>query len=149
MGWSEIPRVVPPLRRRGWCAAVPPSHFARKDGIPMNARLASFSMLAWFLMIGAIAAQEVPQPQPQPRARRAAAAEAPGPAGPLVTLEVLLIDHNVAVDGKEGASAPSAADFVKLYKQGKLERVVRAQLASVAGNPTRVQIGERVPVVTA
>jgi type II secretory pathway component GspD/PulD (secretin) len=64
-------------------------------------------------------------------------------------LEVLLIDHNAPVDGKEGASAPSAADLAKLHKQGKLERVVRAQLASVDGNPARVQIGERVPVATA
>jgi hypothetical protein len=121
----------------------------------MNARLASFAVLASFLMVKATLAQQAPPPQQQqqqqapqqPRPRRVAAESAP--AGPLVTLEVLLIDHNSAVGGKEGAALPSAAEFVKLHKEGKLERAVRVQLASVAGNSARVQIGERVPVVSA
>jgi type II secretory pathway component GspD/PulD (secretin) len=94
-----------------------------------------------------VKAQQQQAPQQQPRPRRVAAE--PAAAGPLVTLEVLLIDHNSAIGGKEGVTLPSAAEFVKLHKEGKLERAVRVQLASVAGNPARVQIGERVPVVSA
>jgi type II secretory pathway component GspD/PulD (secretin) len=62
---------------------------------------------------------------------------------------VLLIDYNSSTGEKEGAALPSATEFVKLHKDGKLDRAVRVQLASVAGNPARVQIGERVPVVSA
>jgi type II secretory pathway component GspD/PulD (secretin) len=117
----------------------------------MNSRLASVALLASFFMFGTLFAQQSPPPQQapqqQPRPRRVTAE--PAAAGPLVTLEVLLIDHNAAIGGKEGAAVPSAAEFVKLHKEGKLERAVRVQLASVAGNPARVQIGERVPVAIA
>lgn len=116
----------------------------------MNSRLASFAVLASFLMVEPLLAQQSPPPQQapqQPRPRRVA--PEPAAAGPLVTLEVLLIDHNSAIGDKEGAAVPSAAEFVKLHQERKLERAVRVQLASVAGNPARVQIGERVPVATA
>jgi type II secretory pathway component GspD/PulD (secretin) len=116
----------------------------------MNSRLASVALLASCLTIGTLFAQQASQQQQapqQPRPRRVAAE--PAVAGPLVTLEVLLIDHNSAIGGKEGADLPSAAEFVKLHKEGKLERAVRVQLASVAGNQARVQIGESVPVATA
>jgi hypothetical protein len=116
----------------------------------MNARLASVVVLASLLIVGTVFAQQASQQQQspqQPRPRRVAAE--PAVAGPLVTLEVLLIDYNSAAGGKDGAAVPSAAEFVKLHKEGKLDRAVRVQVASVAGNQARVQIGERVPVAMA
>jgi type II secretory pathway component GspD/PulD (secretin) len=69
-------------------------------------------------------------------------------AGPLVTLEVLLIDYKGRGNEKE-ATAPTAAEFIKLHQIGELDRVVRAQLTNIEQNKTMVQVGQRVPVATA
>jgi type II secretory pathway component GspD/PulD (secretin) len=120
----------------------------------MYSRLASFAVLASLFTISTLPAQVAP-PTAQPRASRAASGAQPGlrtmtgPAGPLVTLEVLLIEHNSAIGGKEGVAVPSAAEFVKLYKEGKLDSAARVQLSTVGGSTGTVQLGERVPVATA
>ena len=72
----------------------------------------------------------------------------PAAAGPLVTLEVLIVEHIAANDGEKRAETPTAARFVELYKQGKLDRVLRVQMSAVDQNPSLVQLGERVPVAT-
>jgi type II secretory pathway component GspD/PulD (secretin) len=98
-------------------------------------------------MIGTLLAQEAPQQQP--RQRRAAAAEAEGPVGALVTLDIVLIEHQGAAVENREASVPTAAALLQLDKEGKLDRVMRVRLSSVGGRRAVVQLGERVPVETA
>ena len=136
----------------------------------MKAKIAGLVVLALLITHPLLNGQERPTPAQSRFLRSAAVAEAaaaraasaqeaatrqqPGlkpatmPAGPLVTLEVLLIDYKGRGDGKETA-APSAAEFVKLHQAGELDRVVRVQLASTAGSSAHAQLGESVPVATA
>jgi len=90
--------------------------------------------------------QEAPAPV---RQRRVQPAEAEAPVGPLVTLDVLLIEHQTAGEDNQGAAVQSAAALMELDKQGKLDRVTRVRLSSVGGRKALVQLGERVPVETA
>jgi hypothetical protein len=126
----------------------------------MNARIAGVVVLASLITLPLLNGQERPTPAQLRSLRTPAASQAgatqlqPGlkpaamPAGPLVTLEVLLIDYKGRGDGKE-VTAPSAAEFVKLHQAGELDRVVRVQLASTGGSPAHAQLGESVPVATA
>jgi Bacterial type II/III secretion system short domain len=113
----------------------------------MNARIAMLVVLASMVTLRSMYGQEPPTPVQSARARRTTpAVQPPVESGPLVTLEVLLIDHKLS--DKDGSTASSAAELVKLNKEGKLDRVMRVQLSSAAGSPATAQLGEQVPVAT-
>jgi hypothetical protein len=79
-------------------------------------------------------------------ARQQATVQVPSlTGGPLVTLDILLIDHN----SDAGGAAPTAAELVKRYEAGELDRVVRVQLSNVAETLAYTQLGESVPQATA
>jgi type II secretory pathway component GspD/PulD (secretin) len=67
----------------------------------------------------------------------------------LVTLDVLLIEHQTEGEEYQGAASQTAAALLELEKQGKLDSVTRVRLSSVGGRKALVQLGERVPVETA
>jgi hypothetical protein len=127
----------------------------------MKARTIGLLVLASLIALPLLKGQEGPTPA-QLRSQRAATVSqqlAPAPqqsspqpattaAGPLVTLEVLLIDYKGRGNVK-AAAAPTAAEFIKLHQIGELDRVVRAQISNVEQNKALVQVGERVPVATA
>ncbi len=102
--------------------------------------------VASVLFIGTAIAQESP-PAQQQRPRRAAPAEGSLRSGPLVTLEVVLINRKDDV-AKERGGLPTAAELLEEEKQGKLEQAVRVRLSSTSGRKAFVQIGERVPTVS-